>query len=123
MLCSVDARFILVWAERVYFQPSVARPTGTLFLVVGLQAGERWKDPKSLRVVGSRICVSSVSSIFFSPLLLGRPSLFHRSRRGGYIYLHSEAIVALGKMEYLSLIKSLYVSRYSSLHKYLVVHV
>jgi hypothetical protein len=52
MLCSVDARFILVWAERVYFQSSVARPTGTLFLVVGLQADERGKDPKSLRVVG-----------------------------------------------------------------------
>jgi hypothetical protein len=32
MVCSVGARFILVWAEHPYIQSSVARATSTLLL-------------------------------------------------------------------------------------------
>jgi hypothetical protein len=83
MVCSVGARFILVWAERPYFQSLVARATDTLFLVVGLQAGGRGKSSQV-----SKSCVAKGSMYrmftfrFFVPLSSDRPFAFYRPRRG-----------------------------------------
>jgi hypothetical protein len=56
MVCSVGARFILVRAERPYFQSSVVCTTDTLILNARSRGLKRTREegvPKSLCVVGS----------------------------------------------------------------------
>ena len=109
MMCSMDARFILVWTKRPYFPSSMARATDTLLLTVGVTSGLERKGCQVSMCVCWRVYVSSVLLGFGLSSSSGRPS-FYRSRRGPQGRLQISSIgrnCYAGKMEWFSLGKIL----------------